>query len=175
MCISIRRLGSLEKVQSAFRHERSEAMNLMRISVRFVWLLALATIGCASHPPFPDASLTGKMVEVQIGESLTPREITAKPGDEVRWVNSTSDSVDISFVEPLDNRVSCQKGFVSAGWGYLFGGGSAQPESLVVATVHSSKYASLCFSAPGTYAYTIKRETTEKSKEHGIAGTVTIE
>jgi plastocyanin len=150
-------------------------MNLVRITVPFLWLLAFVTMGCASHPPFPESSLTGNMVEVQIGESLTPKEITAKPGDEVRWVNSTSDPVDISFVEPLDGRVSCQKGFVSAGWGYLFGGGSAQPESLVVATVHSSKYASLCFSAPGTYAYTMRKETTEKSKEGGIAGTVTIE
>jgi plastocyanin len=150
-------------------------MNLVRISVRFVWLLAFVTVGCASHPPFPESSLTGKMVEVQIGESLTPKKITAKPGDEVRWVNSTSDAVDISFAELLDGRVSCQKGFVSTGWGYLFGGGPAQPESLVVATVHGSKYASLCFSAPGTYAYTMRRETTEKSKEAGINGTVTIE
>ena len=150
-------------------------MNLMRLNLRFVWLLAFVTVGCASHPPFPESSLTGTMVEVQVGESLTPKEITAKPGDEVRWVNSTSDAVDISFGEPLDGRVSCQKGFVSTGWGYLFGGGSAQPESLVVATVHSKKYASLCFSAPGTYAYTMRRETTEKKKEAGINGTVTIE
>lgn len=150
-------------------------MNVMRVNLRFVWLWALVTVGCASHPPFPESSLTGKMVEVQIGESLTPKEITAKPGDEVRWVNSTSNAVDISFSELLDGRVSCQKGFVSTGWGYLFGGGSAQPESLVVATVHSEKYASLCFSTPGTYAYTMRRETTEKSNEAGINGTVTIE
>ena len=150
-------------------------MNLVRNSVQFVWLLAFVTVGCASHPPFPDSSLTGKIVEVTVGDSLTPKGVTAKPGDEVRWVNSTSDAVDISFAEPLDGRVSCQKGFVSTGWGYLFGGGSAQPESLVVATVYSSQYASLCFSTPGTYAYTMKRETTGKSKEHGIAGTVTIE
>jgi plastocyanin len=150
-------------------------MNLMRICVRFVWLWALVTLGCASHPPFPESSLTGRMVEVNIGESLTPKVIIAKPGDEVRWVNSTNGAVDISFMESLDGSVSCQKGFVSGGWGYLFSGGSAQPESLVVATVHSNKYASLCFSAPGTYAYTMTKETTDKSKEGGIGGTVTIE
>jgi plastocyanin len=150
-------------------------MDFVRVSVQFVWLVALVTMGCASHPPFPESSRTGKIVEIQIGESLTPREIAAKQGDEVRWVNSTSVPVDISFMEPLDNRVSCQKGFVSAGWGYLFSGGSGQPESLVVATVHSSKYASLCFSAPGTYTYTMKRETTEKHKRNGVAGTVTVE
>lgn len=150
-------------------------MKLMRIGIVFVWLGVLVTMGCASHPPFPASSLTGRIVEVKIGESLTPKEITAKQGDEVRWVNTTSDSVDISFVEALDNRVSCQKGFVSAGWGYLFLGESLQSEFLVVATVHGNQYASLCFSASGTYAYTMKRETTETSKAAGITGTVTIE
>jgi len=127
-------------------------MNLMRIGVVFVWLGILVTVGCASRPPFPESSLTGRIVEVKIGESLTPKEITAKQGDEVRWVNTTNDSVDISFVEALDNRVSCQKGFVSAGWGYLFLGESLHSESLVVATVRSNRFASLCFSAPGTHA-----------------------
>jgi len=150
-------------------------MNLMRIGVVFVWLGILVTVGCASRPPFPESSLSGRIVEVKIGESLTPKEITAKQGDEVRWVNTTNDSVDISFVEALDNRVSCQKGFVSTGWGYLFLGESLHFESLVVATVHSNQFASLCFSAPGTYAYTMKRETTGTSKAAGIAGTVTIE
>jgi plastocyanin len=150
-------------------------MNLLRISVRFLWLLAFVTMGCASHPPFPDSSLTGKIIEVTVGESLSPKGVTAKPGDEVRWVNTTNSAVDISFVEPLDDRVSCQKGFVSAGWGYLFSAGLGKAESLVVATVHSNKYASLCFSAPGTYAYTMTKETTEKGKEGEIAGTVTIE
>jgi plastocyanin len=150
-------------------------MNLMRISARFGWLLAFVTMSCASHPPFPESSLTGKIVEVKIGESLTPKRVTAKPGDEVRWVNTANSVVDISFVEPLDDHVSCQKGFVSAGWGYLFTGGLGKPESLVVATVHSNKYASLCFSAPGKYVYTMTKQTTEKSKEGEIAGTVTIE
>jgi plastocyanin len=150
-------------------------MNLMRIGVFFVWLWGLVTMGCASQPPFPDSSLTGRIVEVTISESLTPQEIAAKQGDEVRWINTTGGPVDISFVEALDGRVSCQKGFVSAGWGYLFSGGASQPEFLVVATVHGHESASLCFSTPGTYAYTMRKETAEKRKAGGIAGTVTIE
>jgi plastocyanin len=150
-------------------------MNLMRIGVFFVWLGGLVTMGCASHPPFPDSSITGQIVEVTIGESLTPQEIAAKPGDEIRWINTTSGPVDISFVEALDGRITCQKGFVSAGWGYLFSTGSSQPEFLVVATVHGHESASLCFSIPGTYTYTIRKEMAEKRKAEGIAGTVTIE
>lgn len=90
-------------------------MNLIRMSVLLVGLVVLVTVGCASHPPFPESSLTGRIVEVKVGESLTPKEITAKQGDEVKWVNTTSTPMDISFDESLGNIVSCQKGFVHTG------------------------------------------------------------
>jgi plastocyanin len=150
-------------------------MKPTRIWMLYLWLGVLTTGGCASHPPFPESSLSGRIVEVIVGESLAPKDITAKPGDELRWVNQTGDPVDISFVEPLDGRVSCQKGFASAGWGYLFGGIGSKREVLLVATVHGHEYASLCFSGAGTYAYTIKRKTGEAGRAGGVAGTVTIE
>lgn len=150
-------------------------MNLMRICVLLVWCGVLVTLGCASHPPFPASSLTGTVLDVQISESLNPKEIAAKQGDEVRWVNTTSGSVDISFVEPLDGRVSCQKGFVSAGWGYLFLGGSSRPEFIIVTTVHSNEYASLCFSTPGTYAYIARMKPAAAGRTISMTGTVKIE
>jgi hypothetical protein len=157
------------------RSERSEAMNLMRIGVVFVWFGGLVMVGCATQPPFPESSLTGRIVEVTIDESLTPQESAAKQGDEIRWINSRGGPVDISFVEPLDSRVSCQRGFVSAGWGYLFRGIASQPEFLVVATVRGHESASLCFSTPGTYAYTIRTETTGAGEAGRMAGTITID
>ncbi len=150
-------------------------MNLTRICGLLVRVGLLVTVGCVSHAPFPESSLTGNMFEVKVGETLTPKEITVKQGDEVRWVNTTSGPVDISFVESLDGLVSCQKGFVSVGWGYLFRGASSPPDFLVVATVHSHEYASLCFSTPGKYTYTMRMETAATGKVSKIAGTVTIE
>jgi plastocyanin len=149
-------------------------MNLMRMCVFVVGLELLVMLGCASHPPFPASSLTGTVLDVKIGESLSPKEITAKQCDEVRWANTTSGPVDISFVEPLDGRVSCQKGFVSAGWGYLFGGES-QPEFIIVATVHSNEYASLCFSAPGQYEYIARMKTAAAGRTINMPGTIKIE
>jgi plastocyanin len=92
-------------------------MNVMRTGWILMMLGILVTVGCASHPPFPESSLTGRIVEVRVGESLTPTEITATQGDEVRWVNTTSAAVDISMDKSLDGVVSCQKGFLSKGWG----------------------------------------------------------
>ena len=148
-------------------------MNQMRTCVLLLAFELLVTLGCAS-PPFPTSSRTGTILDVKISESLNPKEIVANKGDEVRWVNMTSGLVDISFVEPLDGRVSCQKGFVSAGWGYLFLGES-QPEFIIVSTVHSNEYASLCFSAPGTYEYVARMKTTAAGETIRLAGTVKIE
>ncbi|MEY4704703.1 MAG: hypothetical protein RL042_899 [Nitrospirota bacterium] len=150
-------------------------MNLMRICMLFVGCGALVTLSCASPPPFPASSLTGTTLDVKIGEALHPKEIVAKPGDEVRWVNTTSDSVDISFVKPLDGVVSCQKGFVSAGWGYLFGGESSPPEFIIIARVPRDESASLCFSTPGTYAYIARMKPAAADKTVRMAGTVKVE
>jgi len=84
-------------------------MNLMRIGVL---LGILVTLGCASH--FPQSSLTGKVFQVKIGESLSPQVVTVQRGDEVRWINTRSGPVGISF-ESLEGVVSCRKGFVSTG------------------------------------------------------------
>jgi len=114
----------------------------MRINALFVGVGMLVTVGGASTP-FPGSSLTGGVSEVKIDESLTPKVVTAKPGDEVRWVNATSGFADIVFVDPLDGRVYCHKEFVSAGWSNLFR--PSEPNFLVVATVQSYDFASLCF------------------------------
>jgi plastocyanin len=148
-------------------------MTQTRVGVLLMRVAILVTVGCVSHPPFPESSLTGGLFEVLIGESLTPKVVTAKQGDEVRWVNTTSGPVDISFVQSQDDLISCQKGFVSTGWGYLFG--SMKHESLVVATVHTNDSASLCFAIPGTYAYTVRTKTATTGQATSIAGSITIE
>jgi len=132
----------------------------------------LLVAGCVS-PPFPQSSLTGRLVEVTIGESISPAVVTAKQGDEVRWVNTTGQPVDISFVESLDGRVSCQKGFVSTGWGYLFG--STELDFLVIATVHANEWASLCFAHSGKYAYTVQLGKAAPGHARNLTGSVTIE
>jgi plastocyanin len=148
-------------------------MNLMRKGVLLVRLGVLVIVGCTSLPPFPESSLTGRVVEVQVGQSLTPQKITVKEGDEVKWVNTTSLPVDIAFDQSLDGVVSCQRGFVSTGWGYLFGG--SEPDFLLIAQVHSRDSASLCLSTPGTYTYHVHVEQATTGTAPRIAGTITIE
>jgi plastocyanin len=149
-------------------------MNLTRIGVFIVSLGIVVTVGCASRPPFPESSLTGGLFEVKIGETLTPSVVTAKRGDEVRWVNTTSGPVDVLFyAQSQVDLISCQKGFGSTGWGYLFG--SSEHDFLVVATVHPNDSASLCFAIPGTYVYGVRWHPPITGYPTRITGSVTIE
>ena len=149
-------------------------MNLTRIGVFLVRLGILVTVGCAGYPPpFPESSLTGGLFEVKIGEALTPKVVTVKQGDEVRWVNTTSGPVDIAFMQSQDDLISCQKGFASPGWGYLLQ--ASVLEYLMVATVHPNDSANLCFAIPGTYAYTVHTKTATTGHATRIAGSITIE
>ena len=155
-------------------YARSSAMNLTRLGVLLVRLGILVTVGCASHPPFPESSLTGGVWEVKIGDSLTPPVVTAKRGDEVRWVNTTSGPVDVLFyVQSQVDLISCQKGFGSTGWGYLFG--SLDQDFLVVATVPPNESASLCFAILGTYVYGVRWHPPLTGYPTRITGSVTIE
>lgn len=135
--------------------------------------LLLVAAGCANQHHFPSASLTGKMVEAQIGDDLKPKNILANLNDEVRWVNTADVPIDLYFVDPLNDRVTCEKGFTSTGWGYLFA--SSEAEYIIAAVVHPNQFVSLCFSTPGSYAYVAKRETTPTGKSIKMTGTVTIQ
>lgn len=127
-------------------------------------------LGCASQQ-FPQSSLTGKFIKVVIEESLPPDSVTVKRGDEIYWLNATTTTVDLWFVESLDGIISCQRNFASPGWGYLFGG--LDREALVVATIPPEGTASLCFSTPGTYTYQVRLKDIPEGKAK-MDGSVTI-
>lgn len=134
-----------------------------------VW--TVLTVGCASKP-FPQSSLTGQVVTVSIGETLTPDSVTVKQGDEISWVNSTTTTVDLWFQQSLDDIISCQRNFVSPGWGYMFGG--LNRETLVVATISPKDTASLCFGTKGTYTYRVHRKDVPDGQTK-MGGSITIE
>ena len=134
-----------------------------------LWIVL--TVGCASKQ-FPQSTLTGHVAKVSIGESLTPDTVTVKRGDEISWVNTTTTTVDIWFMQSLEGLVSCEHNFVSAGWGYMFGGLDRQ--SLIVATIPPNGTASLCFADPGTYTYRVHFKDVPEGRTK-LGGSVTIE
>jgi plastocyanin len=99
--------------------------------------------------------LTGAVSEVRIGDLvLTPKVITVKAGDEVRWVNTRKSPIQITVDRPMSAGLSCLKGFVSNERFEFVG--APDPKVLNAAKVNSNEFASLCFSASGIYNYTVK-------------------
>ena len=151
----------------------SPAMNLRRAGQLLAGVGIVATIGCVSHQPFPDSSLSGTVLEVTIGESISSPAVTAKRGDEVRWINMSDTAVDIAVVQTREELISCQKGFASTNLGYLFG--TSEYENIVMATVLPHQFASLCFAIPGKYVYTVRTDPSRKGSANKITGSLTIE
>jgi plastocyanin len=148
-------------------------MNFACAGILVMAMGTLLTAGCAPHKRFPESSLTGTVYELKIGESVTPPDLTAKRGDEVRWINMNNAPVDVALVQTQEELISCQKGFGSTNLGYVFG--TSEYENIVMATVRPSEYAGLCFSIPGKYSYTIRTGPSSAGSTHKLTGSITIE
>jgi len=152
---------------------RSSGMTLARIGMVLTGMGILLTLACASHQHFPESSLTGGVFEVKIDNSATPQSVTAKRGDEVRWINMSNTPVDVSVVQTREELISCQKGFASTNLGYLFG--TSEYENIVMATVRPNESASLCFAISGKYVYTLRKDPSTAGSLDKKSGSITIE
>jgi plastocyanin len=146
-------------------------MTLARIGMVLAGIFL--TLACASHKHFPESSLTGGVFEVKIDNSLTPQSVTARRGDEVKWINMSHAPVDVSVVQTREELISCQKGFASTNLGYLFG--TSEYENIVMATVRPNESASLCFAISGKYVYTLRKDPSTTGSLDKVSGSITIE
>jgi hypothetical protein len=105
----------------------------------------LAFSGCAASSGLNES---GRIRDVQIhGQGqITPIELHASVGEEIRWHNLLSTPVHLGFlgVKPINNEVGCEKGFKT--W---YGG----VKDLV--TIHPGEYVSVCFIRARTVRYNI--------------------
>jgi plastocyanin len=148
-------------------------MNLVRVGMLGAIVAMLVTLGCGSHQRFPESSLTGGVFELKIDDSLTPQSVTAKRGDEVKWINKSNAQVDVSVVQTREELISCQKGFASTNLGYMFG--TSEYENIVMATVRPNESASLCFAIPGKYTYTVRKDPSKTGSLDKMTGSITVE
>lgn len=116
--------------------------------------------GCAMN--LADSSRSGRVHDINIEQDVTPDEMTALIGDEIRWVNHRTGSVHVVFLDGDLEHVSCQRGFRSLGM---------LQESTKVT---SGNAASLCFAKAGIYKYNVRMEANVPSGEIIYKGTIRI-
>ncbi len=111
-----------------------------------VGLMLLVLGGCAVGKDLPNSTRTGRVQELKITFLNPGGNPAVSVGDEVRWFNADPRPLTITFTNVSEDRVSCQKNFKSGS-----SGSRGAPE--ITATLGRYEYASLCFRAPGLYAY----------------------
>lgn len=137
----------------------------MKIHHAGILMAMLITSGCqtsaltSENRELPQFTRTGAIHDIRIGESITPPELTVRPGDEVRWVNGRSAGGHIVFTDSLRDRVSCQNRF------------SGKDST----KVDPNEYVSLCFSSPGTYKYIARMGSPVPGGEKNLSGIVVVQ
>lgn len=115
--------------------------NRMVVSLCFLLLTACAGL--------PTESPTGRTAIVKIqDQTVVPRDVTVRPGDEVRLVNERADSAWVYFERDRPKELSCQRGF-----SYFWGIEEA-------AEVKPGESVSVCFSTAGAYGYWVQSQPT---------------
>ena len=111
-----------------------------------VGIMLLVLAGCAVGKDLPNSTRTGRIQEVKITFLNPGGNPAVSVGDEVRWFNADPRPLTITFTNLSEDRVSCQKNFKS-------GSSGSRGAPQITATLGRHEYASLCFRAPGLYAY----------------------
>lgn len=111
---------------------------------RFVMCaVVLLTASACSLTPDSEASRTIR--EIQIGDTVQPRLLYAKTGEEIRWQNVRSTPVNLGFLTTsLLKELSCQKGVVT-----MFG------EVKDFISIPPQESVSVCFVRPGELKYNV--------------------
>lgn len=109
----------------------------------------------------PDGTRTGAVTEILIAEELSPLQATVRIGDEIRWVNRREGQVHIVFLDPIEDRVACHRGF---GFSGVVNATRLAPNNSV----------SLCFSKPGPVQYIVRMDTVLPTGELNVRGVIQV-
>jgi plastocyanin len=134
----------------------------MNVKSVCIMLVILIMAGCSTGKDLAQSTRTGKIYDVRIGESIEPRELEVRVGDEVRWINSRNAPVRIVFVDTLQDKILCEKDF--------------KLRSMTTqATIRPNDYASLCFMMAGSYIYNARMQSPVPGGEINTVGRILVE
>lgn len=115
-----------------------------------IGMALLVVTGCQSMTgsSLPTMTRTGQVTDVVILEDAPPATVTVNPGDEIRWVNKRQGVAQVVFMDPVMDRLSCERNFDSS---------MKQPDrQRYTANLNTNDSASVCFSRSGQVKYVIR-------------------
>jgi plastocyanin len=99
------------------------------------------TVGCSSASHSKEGT---KIHIVNVAHEVEPRYILAGRGDEVRWRNTGTQPIVVSFPASAEKRISCRTGF------------KTEEHTALSAFIEPNSFASLCFTQQGKYNYQVR-------------------
>src|SRR5262245_44874866 len=116
-------------------------------SLRFIGFGLAALMFLAGCESTPAVTRTGDVKDIFIGEKLSAPAISVNPGDEVRWVNRRTAPVEIVFLDPVTDQLSCKNNI---------GGWMTRNDTIKLGINES---ASACFQQVGQVRYAVRMDT----------------
>jgi plastocyanin len=119
-------------------------------------LAIMMTSGCSS---LPQTTQTGEVRDVNIASTLSPEKVSARPGDEVRWINQRKGSVTLILQDTRPDRLACNRGFSNEG----------------IAVLAPGQTASLCLNKAGEVKYNVRMESMLPGGEEPAKGQIEVQ
>ena len=139
---------------------RSKELSMSRRqSPVFVIGIAMLIVACSSMPTMTQ---TGAVREVAIGKSTLHLDVTVHEDDEIRWINERDGSVQIVFLDSLEGKVNCKRGF-------------GLVDVTNATTQKPRKSVSLCFAEPASFRYTVRLDRAMPTGWLNATGHIVVE
>ena len=113
----------------------------------------------------PTLTRTGEVTDIVILDTLSPASVTVSPGDEIRWINKRQGDVQVIFLPPVMEKLTCERNF---------GSGFLAEQNEYTAKIDTNDTAGVCFQDAGELKFVVRAESSQPSGEQNLAGTVTI-
>jgi hypothetical protein len=120
---------------------------------------ALFIVACSTMPV---TTQLGSVEDVVIGRSTLGLNVTVRTDEEIRWINERDGAIQIVFLDSLEGKVNCKRGF-----GLM--------NVVNAAMLKSQESVSLCFSEPGSLRYTVRLDRAMSTGWLNIIGRVVVE
>src|SRR5690349_1827461 len=130
-------------------------------AVVIIPLLLVVVVGCSL---FPKAAVPLRVHDIHITgtNGITPADLHAVVGEEIRWHNDLSNPIHLGFLSvPLVEQTGCEKGFTTW-WGAMKD----------IVRIPAGQYVSLCFLQPRKLHYNIWKDIADPI--HSISPTAII-
>jgi len=129
----------------------------LKITKGLLILLGLAMAGgCTSYP---ETTRTGEVKDINIEAGVTPEVASARPGDEIRWINHRRGTVKLILLDTKKENLSCNRGFATDGTTLLT----------------ANQTASICFNKAGEVKYQVRMESALPGGEVNLQGKIVVE